>query len=94
MYITVCNRSRTAQYNTTFECNECVHCNRCRDAGYKTNCTFYDYIRPKFRVSHQVPYFTTGQPRLIYINLDYNDSLEKAQNLIERVKCKLTARQK
>jgi len=86
MYITVMSRDRTERYSTKFECNECMHCNRCSDAEYKINCKFYDHIRPNFRISYQVPYLTTGQPRLVYINLDSWDSLEKARNVIESAK--------
>ena len=94
MYITVLNRDRTAQYNTKFDCNNCVHFNRCTAANYKTNCAFYDYIRPNFRFISIVPYLTTGQPRLIHINLDFMESVDRAESVIEHAKHSFLARQK
>lgn len=94
MYITVWNRARTAQYNTEFNCEKCIHFNHCAVTEYKTNCAFYDYIRPKFRFISMTPYLITGQPRLIHINLDFEESVNHAGNLIEQAKRCFHTRQK
>lgn len=94
MYITVLDRARTETYSTKFDCDECVHCNCCAGVNYKINCAFYEYIRPKFRFISQVPYLTTGQPRLVHINLDFGDSAWRAQNVITDAKHRFLARQK
>lgn len=94
MYITVLDRGRATQYNTKFDCDKCIHFNRCIAANYKTNCAFYDYIHPNFRVICQVPYLTTGQPRLIHINLDFMESVERAETVIADASRRFLAHQR
>lgn len=86
MYITVYNLETKESYNTKFDCRQCVYGNYCRDAGYKGICEFYDDMRSCFRIISQVPYFTTGEPRLIHINIKGNISLDKARCMIDAIK--------
>lgn len=94
MYITVYNRVTKDYYNTKFDCRQCVHGDYCRESGYKRNCAFYYDMRPFFRVISQIPYLTTGEPRLIYVNLDGKVSLTQAQLVIETTKRCYTAHTK
>lgn len=100
MYITVVKYNKETlkpcYYNTKFDCAKCAYGDNCRESGYKRNCAFYDNMRQYFRVISQVPYFTTGEPHLMYINLlsDGKVSLDQAKLRIEETKRFYSARTK
>lgn len=97
MYIVVIRQAVPGiiESHTTFDCAQCKNSDKCKMAGYK-NCSFYEYLKPDFRICYLVPYFTTKKPHLVQIHLNCQESCNKdrAFDIINNAKQKFMLREK